>query len=442
MRLTTDAPLTYLLQETWFKLERPIALFFGPDETLAQSVMELVTEFHQKTVAYWRNWVRSLSLPVDWQDAVIRAAITLKLCWFEETGGIIAAMTTSIPEAPNSGRNWDYRYCWLRDAYYVIQALNRLGVVDILESYFGFLRNLPPLPDGKVMQPVYGLGLEQDLTEWTVATLNGYRNMGPVRIGNQAFEHRQHDIYGQVILSMARAFFDRRLLRPMTMADFEQLEILGRKAFDLAQVPDAGIWEMRTISRVNTYSSLMCWAACDRLGRIASHFGENTRANMWQERAMSLQKQLLENAWNPKLNHFTSTFHGKELDGSLLQMAELGIVEIDDPRFTATVTAIERDLRRGHHVFRYIEADDIGVPTTAFTACTFWLIDILNRQGERARARDMFQHVLDARNHVGLLSEDIDPHTSELWGNFPQTYSLVGIINTAMRLSRHWRDVA
>ena len=441
LRLTTDAPVTFLLGETWFRLERSLSLFFGPDEPVGQNVTTTGDEFYSATVAYWRDWVRALALPAEWQEAVIRAAITLKLCWFEETGGIIAAMTTSIPEAPNSGRTWDYRYCWLRDAHYVIRALNRLSAIDIMESYLSYLRNLPELKADGHLQPVYGVGLEQELIEQTITELPGYRRMGPVRIGNQAYEHHQHDTYGQVILSTAQAFFDRRLLRPMTADDFRNLEILGERAYALAEAPDAGLWELRTKARVHTYSSFMCWAACDRLGRIGAAVGDDTRARLWGTRAAQVRERILSQAWNADMGCFVSTFGGKELDASLLEMAEVGLIAGDDPRFVATIAAIERKLKRGHYLFRYAEADDFGVPSTAFNICTFWYIDALTRSGQRVQAREIFEDMLARRNHVGLLSEDLDPVTGELWGNYPQTYSLVGIINAATRLSRAWSDM-
>lgn len=441
LRLTTDAPLTYITHETWFRLEKPLYMFLGPDETFAGSVSATTEEFLGATEAYWREWVRTLVVPVEWQEAVIRAAITLKLCWYEETGGILAAMTTSIPEAPGSGRTWDYRFCWLRDAYYVIRALNRLGAIDIMESYLAYLRNLPELTEDRHLQPVYGLGLEQELTEMESPTLAGYRGMGPVRIGNQAFEHKQHDVYGQVILSSTQAFFDRRLLRPMTLQDFQALEVIGDRAYRLSDVPDAGLWELRTISNIHTYSSLMCWAGCHRLARIAAHLSLPERALFWSERAREIKEKILARAWSDEEQSFVSTFGGRELDASLLQMAEVGLIAADDPRFSATLAAVERKLRRGDHVFRYVGRDDFGVPTTAFNICTFWYIDALNRNGQRENARSYFVNMLNHRNHVGLLSEDIDPKTGELWGNYPQTYSLVGIINGAMRLSKLWSEI-
>lgn len=441
LRVTTDAPVSYIQNEDWFRLERPLTFFLGPDESFTRPIDDASDTFYTQTVSYWREWVRTLAIPAEWQKEVIRAAITLKLCWFEETGGILAAMTTSIPEAPNSGRCWDYRFCWLRDAYYVVRALNRLGAVDILESYLSYLRNLPELRGDAHLQPVYGIALEQQLTEEIVDSLPGYRGMGPVRVGNQAYEHRQHDVYGQVVLSAAQAFYDRRLLRPMSVEDFRALEIMGERAYALAEKPDAGLWELRTKAHVHTYSAMMCWAACDRLARIARHLSLHESADLWLARATELQDKILARAWNDEIGSFASYFGGREMDASLLQLAEVGIVDGADPRFVATVENVARALRRGRYLFRYVLPDDFGLPSTAFNICTFWYIDALNRTGQKKHAREILEHMLSRRNHVGLLSEDMDVNTGELWGNYPQTYSLVGIINAAMRLSRPWSDV-
>jgi len=438
LRMTTNAPITYVLDEAWFHLERPLSIFLGSDESLTAPVDRTASEFLDATIAYWREWVRTLAVPLEWQEAVIRAAITLKLCWFEETGAIIAAMTTSIPEAAGTERTWDYRYCWLRDAYYVVRALNRLGAIDIMESYLNCLRNLPGLANGSVLQPVYGIGLESQLTEWVVPELSGYRGMRPVRVGNQAYAHKQHDVYGQVVLSTAQAFFDRRLMRPMTERDFLQLEEAGMHAVALHNQPDASLWELRSKSRVHTYSSGMCWAACERLGKIAAHLRIPHRAEYWNRQAKTIRSTIICNAWNTAEKTFAGSFGGQELDASLLQLCDIGLLAPDDERFIRTVHAIERRLGRNGHIFRYIEPDDFGRPQTAFNICTFWLIDALSRIGEKDRAREIFLMMLHLRNHVGLLSEDIDPATGDMWGNYPQTYSLVGVINSAMQLSEPW----
>ena len=438
VRLTTDAPLAYILDESWFYLEEPITLFLGPDESLTRPVAETGRDFLNATTAYWREWVRHLHVPLEWQEPVIRAAITLKLCWFEETGAIIAAMTTSVPEAPHSGRNWDYRYCWVRDAYYVIRALNELGAVDILESYLRYVRNLVGAANGGHIQPVSGIDLRQSLPERIADALPGYRGMGPVRFGNDAYHHVQHDVYGQVVLSNAQAFFDRRLMRPMDERDFGRLEQVGERAFRVHREPDAGLWELRTKARVHSYSSLMCWAACDRLANIAEHLGRPERAAFWRERAGTIRAFIEEEAWNPRMASYTGALGEEDVDASLLMLADLGFHEAGHPRFEGTVRAIEANLLRGRHMFRYAMEDDFGRPRNAFNICTFWYIDALAAMGRAALARELFEEMLARRNHVGLLSEDIDPATGELWGNYPQTYSLVGIINSAVRLSRPW----
>ena len=444
LRLTTNAPISYLLSETSFCLEEPLSLIFGPDETLAGAVEATAREFQERTAEYWRLWVRSLALPFEWQEAVIRAAITLKLCEFEETGAIVAAMTTSVPEAPGTERNWDYRFCWLRDAFFVVRALNGLAEVETMESYLRYLHNIIAANrDGNTnghMQPVYGIGLERRLEERIVPSLSGYRGMGPVRVGNQAHEHIQHDVYGNAILAGAQAFFDKRLLSQTDDADFERFETVGERAFQVYDQPDAGMWELRSRSSVHTSSSLMCWAACDRLAKIAAFRGLDDRARIWQARADKVHATILEHAWNDEIGAFAESFGGKALDASLLLMAEVGFLEPDDPRFRATLERIESNLRHGNHLYRYNSPDDFGVPQTAFNICTFWYIDSLARIGRTTEARDIFESMLACRNRLGLFSEDIDPDTGEHWGNYPQTYSLVGIINCAIRLSQSWQS--
>ena len=440
LRLTTDCPVSHILKERTFRLEGDMHFFLGPDEDFDQSVKAGVLQALDLTTQYWQSWTRTLYLPLDWQEAVIRAAITLKLCVYEETGAIVAAMTTSIPEYADSGRNWDYRFCWMRDAYYTVRALNRLGATDILEAYQGYLRNLVDLADGGHIQPVYGVGLEAELTEQTNEATPGYRSMGPVRIGNQAHEHLQHDVYGQVVLPLVQAFFDERLLRPATLEDFKALERVGDRAFEMHDKPDAGLWEFRTISRVHTYSSMMCWAACDRLSRAANHLGLDDRAAFWTERANHIRQKIETEAFVEDEGRFGASFGGRELDASLLQMTDLGFLEIDDPRQKATFEAVERELRKGDNLFRYIHADDFGEPETAFNFCTFWFIEALWMNGRCEEAREMFDHMLKRRTDAGLLSEDIALHSGELWGNYPQTYSLVGIIHCAVLLSRSWTE--
>lgn len=440
-RVTTDAPVSYILSNTSFLLDRDVTFILGADEPLTDSPDVIGRDWETRTHAYWARWSRSLAVPFEWQDAVIRSAITLKLCVYEETGGIVAALTTSIPEHEGSERNWDYRFCWVRDAYFTVTALNRLSAMGTLEHYMRWARNIVAHSKGGHIQPVYGIGLEADLTERIATDLPGYRDTGPVRVGNQAAEHIQHDVYGQIVLGVSQSFFDRRLLSNPGRAEFEQLEPVGERAYAMHDQPDAGIWEFRTIAQVHTSSAIMCWAACDRLAKIAAHLEIEDRAKYWTERAAAIKTKVLAEAWSETRGAFTAAFGGTALDASVLLMAEIGFVAADDPRYIATVEAIDGELREGNHVYRYKVEDDFGKPKTAFTACTFWLIDALHRIGRTDEAREMFASVLASRNHLGLLSEDVDPKTGELWGNFPQTYCMVGIINSAALLSKPWSAV-
>jgi pentatricopeptide repeat protein len=440
LRLNTDASLTYVREERMFRLSKPVSFILGPDESLRESVAHTSRLYFAHTRSYWQDWVRGLAVPFEWQEAVIRAAITLKLCSYDDTGAIIAAMTSSIPEAPGTSRNWDYRYCWLRDSFFVVHALNRLGATLTMEAYLGWILNVAATSDGHGLQPVYGIGGEADLTETIVEHLPGYRGMGPVRVGNQAFEQVQNDVYGAVVLSSAQAFFDRRLTTAAGPEQLELLEQIGRRAFELFDQPDAGIWEYRGRARVHTFSSIMCWAACDRLARISSHLGDTERARGWREAADHVHAVICEKAWDAEQGCFTESFGGRGLDASMLLISDLGFLARDDPRFRSTVECLEKHLRRGKHMFRYGEADDFGEPETAFNICTFWYINALAEVGRKDEARELFEEMLKCRTRLGLLSEDLEVHSGQLWGNFPQTYSLVGIILGAIRLSKPWED--
>lgn len=441
VRLTTDAPLGYIVDEAMFRLDRPIVLYLGADETVTSELPTVARDFRDWTVSYWRQLTGRLQIPPEWQAEVARSAITLKLCSFEETGAIVAAHTTSLPEADGEGRNWDYRYCWLRDAYHVVRTLNRLGYVETMADHLVYLRNIAADSADGFLQPVYGIGREAALYERQVDTLRGYRCNRPVRVGNQAYEHHQHDGYGSVILAVTQAFFDRRLREPAGAETFHELERLGNKAFELHAVPDAGLWEFRGRAQVHTHSSMMCWAACDRLARIAARLGLTERAAFWAERATALRETILSRAWNPVRGSFVSTFEGDMLDAALLLMPTVGFLDAHDPRFVATLDAIGRELASGPFVFRYKAPDDFGAPGNAFLICSFWYIEALARVGRTEEARAMFERMLGCRNRLGLMAEHIDVKTGELWGNLPQTYSHVGLIDCAMRLSRPWEAI-
>jgi GH15 family glucan-1,4-alpha-glucosidase len=439
-RLTSDVATVLIERGLPFGLDRPAHFVFGPDETLGNNVADFVHLALERTLDYWREWVRYLSVPYEWQAAVIRAAITLKLCQYEDTGAIVAALTTSIPESGGTVRNWDYRYCWLRDAAFTVRALNRLGATRTMEEYIRFAFNLVASKDLSELGPVFGITFESELPERQVDTLKGYRGMGPVRVGNDAWRQRQNDVYGSVVLASAQLFFDCRLEHRGDEVTFRRLERMGTMALRMAEQTDAGLWEYRGRAAVHTYSAAMCWAACDRLAHIATELGLDERARYWHDEAVQLHARIEARAWNAQLGHFVDAYDGEHLDASLLLLADIGFVEARDPRFIATVDAIGTALGRGDYMFRYIAPDDFGSPETSFNICTFWYIEALAATGRKERARAMFEHMLKQRNALGLLSEDIAPASGEHWGNYPQTYSLVGLIQAAMRLSRRWED--
>lgn len=440
-RLSTDAPVGHLLEERSFRVERPHHFFLGPDEPFVGNIGREISHMRDLTCDYWRHWVRGLATPYEWQEAVIRAAITLKLCQHEETGAIVAALTTSIPEAPNSGRNWDYRYCWIRDAYYTVQALNRLGALDVLEKYLGYLRNIVDEMEEGAIQPLFAVNGETDLAETVAERLPGYRGMGPVRVGNAAHLQTQHDVYGQIVLPNIQAFADQRLMRMSGREDFEKLETVGELAWASHDRPDAGLWEFRTRTAVHTYSAVVSWAACDRLANAAGILELYDRAAFWADRAAQIRATIEKEAWNEAAGRFGASFGGDDVDASLLQLIDMRFLSADDPRFRSTFEAIESRLRRGEHMLRYDAEDDFGLPETAFNFCTFWMIEALHILGRENEARELFEQMLERRTRSGLLSEDMDFETGELWGNFPQTYSLVGIINCAGLLSVPWSRI-
>jgi GH15 family glucan-1,4-alpha-glucosidase len=440
LRLTTNAALTHVLEENMFLLDKSLYLILGPDESIPESCADAFHTHYRSTREYWQQWSRGLSIPFEWQDAVIRAAITLKLCTFEDTGAVVAALTTSIPESAHSSRNWDYRFCWLRDSYFVVHALNRLGATMTMERYLDYIMNIAVAAGEQGLKPLYGISGRSLTDEQIVDSLSGYQGMPPVRRGNQAFEQVQNDVYGAVILSTMQYFFDSRLIRSGTPAEFKRLEPLGEWASRKYDQPDAGLWEYRGRQRVHTFSSIMCWAACDRLAGIAAKVGEADRARHWRSRADEMREDILERAWDPEQQSFTESFGRPEMDASLLTMHDLGIIDASDPRYVSTVECIGKHLLRDKHMFRYIAADDFGEPENAFNICTFWYIDALASIGRLEEARDLFENMLSMRNPLGLMSEDIDPANGTLWGNFPQTYSMAGIINAAVRLSRSWEE--
>jgi GH15 family glucan-1,4-alpha-glucosidase len=440
LRVTTDMSVNYLTEESEFVLDRPIHLFIGADESVPDTLDALAANFLTETELYWRRWVRGLSIPFEWQQDVIRSAITLKLCSFEDTGAIVAALTTSIPEAPGSERNWDYRYCWLRDAYFTVGALNRLGATRTMEGFIRFVLDaVLTETEPAEIPPLYRVCGKQDLHEQVARVLSGYRGMGPVRFGNGAATQIQNDSYGSIVLTAAQMFWDRRLPDAGGVALYKQLRGVGRSALARAFKPDAGPWEYRGRQLPHTYSAAMCWAAVHRLGMIAARVGLADEALSWQSSAELLRAEVLTRA-TTREGWISGVLDLDVVDASTLLLSEIGLLKADDPRFAKTLDVVTERLLRDGFVHRYHEADDFGPPQTAFLVCTFWYCDALSLAGRKAEARELFEAAIACRNAAGLLSEDVDTANRTLWGNFPQAYSHVGLIHAASRLSRGWEE--
>ena len=438
LRLSMNASVEPVLDAVPFPVQEPITLVFGPESAVrslndADSMLE-------KTRQHWLAWSSNLQVPGEWADEVSRAAITLELTAYQPTGAIVPAITTSIPEAPNSGRTWDYRYCWPRDAYFTVAALSRVNQLRSPERYLEFLLQVASRNESGKLVPIYDVDGDAIPTERVAPCLPGYRGMGPVRVGNKASEQAQHDLYGEAVLSADRIFPGSHGARRSGQGDEEllvRLEAFGHQAIALYDKPDAGLWELRGMERVHTFSSVMCWVACDRLARYAKRIHRDARADFWREQAAGIHAVITKRSWNATLNAFTATMDGDTLDASLLLMPRLGFIRADSAAFASTVAAIESQLKQGDFVYRYVERDDFGFPENAFLVCTFWYIEALAGMGgaRKDEARALFEKVLSARNPHGLLAEDLDPRTLEQWGNFPQTYSMAGIIDCAFALT-------
>lgn len=444
LRATTDMPISHIMHGHNFRLNRPGTLIISADEPLGESPDAVSSRFFKETLDYWQAWVSHLSVPFDFQDAVIRAAITLQLCSYEDTGGIVAALTTSVPEAPGSGRNWDYRFCWLRDSMFTIAALNRLSAVRIMENYLGFvLDNVTGVGPGEI-PPLFPIAPGMALEEFIAPDLAGYGGSNrPVRVGNEAASQRQNDAYGAIILSLTQLYFDHRLRAKGGMELYKWLFQLGEIAERVALEPDAGPWEFRGMARVHSFSAVMCWAALSRLAMIANMLGLEADASHWALRARTLRAEIMSRILT-KEGWLSGALDQEVADASVLIFPSLGFIDAKTPEFSATLEMVERRLLHNGFVMRYDAPDDFGLPETAFLLCSFWYVEALALAGQQTRAMDLFEHILAIRNHVGLLSEDVAPahagETGKLWGNFPQTYSQVGLILCAMKLSRGWEE--
>lgn len=387
-----------------------------------------------KTQNYWEGWSSRCNLPKIAPNECLRSALALKLMTFEPTGAIVAATTTSLPEIAGFNRNWDYRFCWLRDASLMLEALTSIGHFKEAKAFIHFLLNTFESKQTRI-QILYGIDGRTNLHEETLDHLAGYKNSRPVRIGNQAALQRQNDIYGEMINALYLYFFHYRIEK-MTDDVWSLIKFLATLAKREWQTPDAGIWEYRNRLAHFTFSKILSWVALDRASKIAREVGNASLAVDWGETAAKIKKEVLEKGFNPKIGAFTQAYECPDLDVGTLLMEHYGFLGAKDPYWISTVHQHTEQLIRNGYGFRYIADDDFGAPQTSFTLATFWIAKALYSIGEKSKARQLFDRALEAANHVGLLSEDVDIQTGELLGNFPQAYSHMAVINTAHLLSR------
>jgi GH15 family glucan-1,4-alpha-glucosidase len=439
LRLTTDIPLSYLEGQAFALTERRhIVLSWG--SPVEESLPALCERFLGETERYWHRWVKHCNIPPLFQQEVIRSALALKLHFFEDTGAIVAATTTSLPEAPGSGRTWDYRYCWLRDSSYVLGAFRLLGHFEERERFAHYLLNIAAGNPSLDLAPLYCVDGAAGPEERVLEAWPGFGGEKPVRVGNEAATHRQNDIFGEMVLALAPIMLDDRFRADQTRQTLGLLEQLVRKAIAVAGSPDAGIWEYRRDWKPQTFSSLMCWAAADRMACIAARHAPDREAE-YRTSATRIREEILAKAWNPGLQSFVSSYEGGDLDAALLQMVPLRFLPHDDPKLCSSVETIRRELVRDGWLWRYRNDDGFGAPGVAFILCTFWLVEALVGLGRVEEARAIFELTRGAQSPTGLLSEDYEPAGRRLWGNFPQAYSHVGLIHAAFAASPRWADV-
>lgn len=436
LRLTCNVPLTYIQEQRSFAVDRELdfVLTWGPP--LEAPLAETVQSFLSRTQRYWHTWVKHMNLPGVFQREVIRSALALKLHQYDDTGAITAAATTSLPEEHEAGRNWDYRFCWLRDSYFTLLAMRRLGHFEELEGFVGFLKNLVAAHPNR-LQPVFAISGEDKLTEVELTHLRGYKGNGPVRAGNAAYLQIQNDVYGEMLGALAPLILDIRFHHDEKSTE-EALALLRSllKRIELTMTePDAGLWEYRGIARVHTFSLLMHWVGARVARRVAQRIGD-AELERYATHLRDTARDLIEtHCYDATRGCYVDSTTSTNPDASLFMMVNLGYFGSDLERARNHVHALANELRQGNGLIqRYVHQDDFGASTSTFTVCGFWYAEALARIGEKAEARAVCEALIGYANHVGLFSEDIDPVTGEQLGNFPQTYSHVGLISTAFAI--------
>ncbi len=387
-----------------------------------------------QTKVYWKSWSYKTPSFESYNDEIIRSAMTLKLLNFEKTGAIIAAATTSIPEAIGEERNWDYRFCWIRDASMVIKVISKIGHVKMVKNFIDFILNIIPDKNEK-LQIMYGISGEKNLHEETLDYLSGFQNSKPVRTGNAAYIQKQNDIYG--ILMDAIHFQIQKYSNDDDK--YEELWSVVKSIIWVVKnswnLADKGIWEIRGDNMHFTFSKLLCWVAVDRAIKISKIIQDGKSIHKWIPLKEEIYNDIMENAWNEEKLAFTQTYGGKDLDASVLLMEDYGFINAENPKYISTVKAIEKELLVDGLMYRYKNEDDFGLPSSSFTVCTFWMINSLHKIGEKDKAKKIFEKLISYSNHLNLFSEDIDFKTKDLLGNFPQAYSHLALIDTAITLN-------
>ena len=432
--LYTDIEKNKILENKEFELAEPVYLNLSYNEKIDVPNLEKSNLELEKTKEYWINWCKKGPKYKLYNDEVKRSAITLKLLTFEKTGAVLAAATTSIPETIGEVRNWDYRFCWIRDASMVIKIIAKLGHERIVKNFIDFIVNLIPNKNEK-LQIMYGIDGQKILTEKKLDHLSGYKNSKPVRIGNAAYIQKQNDIYGilvDVIHFQIEKFKEENY-------KYEQLWSIVKSVVWVVEKnwkkPDKGIWEFRNEDQHFTFSKLLCWVAIDRAIKISNLIKKGRKTDRWIPLRDEIKNDILSNAWNPKIKAFSQSYGSDFLDASVLLMESYGFIESKDPKYIDTVKAIEKELLYDGLLFRYKNNDDFGEPKSSFTVCTFWYINSLFKIGEESKAKRLFDQLLSNSNHLGLFSEDLDFKTKKMLGNFPQAYSHLALIETAMNFN-------
>ncbi|HEY0666624.1 MAG TPA: glycoside hydrolase family 15 protein [Sphingobacteriaceae bacterium] len=434
IRLTTNIPINYIFDDQHFVLNETKYLVLTYGNPLEVPLKSTVEHFLVETINYWRMWIKHATIAQFYQKFVIRSALALKIHQFEDTGAIIAASTTSLPESPGSGRNWDYRFCWLRDTYYVITSLNHIGQFEEMESYFNYISDISFSEDFRY-QPLYSITGQKHLDESILDHLQGYLGNKPVRIGNQAAEHVQNDIYGQVLISLLPLYVDHRFIFSERKDSSRWIAYVLDKVEKTIDEKDAGIWEFRNFANTHCYSNLFQWAGCAAAAKMARVIGNTELEN----KALALQARAaehIENCYDHERKVYTNAVGRPDLDASTLQLIMMHYLDPSSQRAKDHLIALENELKSPNGLFyRYCHADDFGKPKTTFLICAFWYVEALACVGRLDDAIREFENLIQYANHLSLFSEDIDDETGSQWGNFPQAYSHVGLMNAAYRIA-------